>query len=276
MECRKVREFAEAYVSREVPVATAQAIAAHVDGCPACHAEIEGLRRLRASARSAYLAANELAPRPEFAAALGSRLRAEATPKTAVSPWRRTWLAVAATCVLIAGGGFGLRRLGLSEFTTILQAAVGDHQYCAVAYRLTERPIPLARAAQVYDDPVDRPLDTVQPAPAQLPGGPVRILERHSCVFEGRRFAHIVLQYKRELISLVVTPDDRWLRHVPGASSPAGGSIATLPPVDGYHVAAFRGPDHAVFVISTLDDNDLREVARSMAGPVSRALKASE
>ena len=104
----------------------------------------------------------------------------------------------------------------------------------------------------------------------------IRILERHSCVFDGRRFAHIVLQYKRELISLVVTPDDRWLRNLPGASSPADGSIASLPPVDGYHIAGFRGPDHVVFVISRLDDNDLREVARSMEGPVSRALRVSE
>ena len=275
MECRKVRELAEAYVSEQAPVETAEAIATHVDGCPACQADVAELRRLRASVRSAYFAASDLAPRPEFAAALGSRLRASATEDAVVPTWRRTWLAMAATVVLVVGGGFGLRGLGVAEFTAIVQAAVGDHRFCLVAFKLTERPMPLARAAEVYDDPVDRPLETVEPSTAELSGGPVRILERHSCVFDRRRFAHIVLQYKRELISLVVTPDERRLRNLPGASVPADGSIASLPPVDGYHVAAFRGRDHVVFAISTLDDNDLREVTRSMKGPVSGALKDS-
>lgn len=275
MECRKVRELAEAYVSEQAPVETAEAIATHVDGCSACRAEVAGLRRLRASLRSAYFATHELAPRREFAATLGSRLRATAMQDTTVSPWRRTWLAVAATVALLLGGGFGLRGLGIADFTAIVQAAVGDHRFCLVAFTLTERPMPLARAAEVYDDPVDRPLETVEPSTTQLSGGPVRILERHSCVFNGRRFAHIVLQYKREVISLVVTPDERRLRDLPGASAPADGSITSLPAVDGYHVAAFRGRDHVVFAISTLNDNDLREVTRSMEGPVSGALKDS-
>ena len=275
MECRKVRELADAYVSEQVLVETARAIVTHLDSCPACEADVEGLRRLRASVRSAYLASTELSPRPDFVAALGSRLRSNAMRDAGGSSWRRTWLALAATAVLVAGGGFGLRGLGVSGFTAIVQAAVGDHRFCLVAFKLTERPVPLAQAARLYDDPVDRSLDTVQPSATELSGGPVRILERHSCVFDGRRFAHIVLRYKRELISLAVTPDERLLRNFPGASSPGNGSIVSLPPVDGYHVAAFRGPHHIAFVISTLGDDDLREVAQSMESSVSRALRES-
>lgn len=276
MDCDKVRELADAYLSQQLPIGTAHAIATHVEDCPACQAELAGLRRLRASVRSAYLLSNELSPRPEFLEALSSRLRPAAAPRTAVPGWRRTWLAVAATTVLVLGGGFGLHGLGASQFTAILQAAVGDHRFCVVAFKLTKRPIPLGEAARVYDDPVDRSLGTMTLSTAQLSAGPVRILERHSCVFDGRRFAHIVLRYKGELISLVVTPDDRFVRHLPGMSLAGNGRTASLPSVDGYHVAAFRGPDHVVFVISTLDDNDLSEVARSLEAPVSRALRASE
>ena len=126
----------------------------------------------------------------------------------------------------------------------------------------------------MYDDPVDRSLDAVEPSRTQLRGGPLRILERHSCVFDGRRFAHIVLKYESALISLVVTPDDRLLRTLPGASAPRDGSLVTLPAVDGLQAVAFRGPHHVAFVISSLDDEDLREVAGAMAASVSRAMNA--
>jgi hypothetical protein len=273
MDCREVRDLADAYVSEQVLVETARAIVAHLDRCPACHAEVDGLRRLRASVRSAYLASTDLSPSPAFDVALRSRLRSEGLRGKARAPWRRGWLALAATLVLVAGGGFGIRGLGVSGFTAILQAAVGDHRFCLVAFKLAERPIALEKAAELYGDPVDRSLDTVQAPSTQLSGGPVRIVERHSCVFGGRRFAHIVLRYKRDLISLVVTPDERLLRNLPGASVPRDGSIVSLPPVEGYHVAAFRGPRHVVFAISGLDDHDLREVTRSMVGSVSRALR---
>lgn len=274
MGCGAVRDLAEAFVSEQVSDETAQSITAHLDRCPVCTAEVAGLRRIRASVRAAYLAsASSL--RPEFATALRTRLRAEAEamPGRRVTSWGRTWLAFAATLFLIVSGGLGLRGFGIAGFTAILQAAVGDHRYCLITFKLTERPIPLADAARLYGDPVDQSLDSVQPSTAELSAGPIRVVERHSCVYHGRRFAHIVVRYKRALTSLVVTPDDRWLRGLPGASAPLDGSIQTLPPLDGFNVATFRGPRHVVVVISKLADEDVREVARAMATSVSRAMK---
>ena len=97
MECREVRELADAFVSDQVLVETAQAIVTHLDRCAACQAEVEGLRRLRASVRSAYLGSTDLSPRPEFVAAMSARLRSEADARASAPPWRRTWLAIAAT-----------------------------------------------------------------------------------------------------------------------------------------------------------------------------------
>ena len=273
MQCQQVRGLAEAYISEQISGETGRAIAGHLDRCPICHAEVRGIRRLRASVRSAYLASTDLAARPEFVAALRSQLRSDGRRARKRAAWRRGWLALAATLALVAGGGFGVRGMGASGFAAILHAAVGDHRFCLVAFKLAERPIPLDRAADLYDEPVDRSLETVEPAAAQPSGGPVHVVERHSCVFGGRRFAHIVVRYRRELISLVVTPDARLLRHLPGTSAPADGSIVTLAPVDGFHVAAFRGSDHAVFVISSLSDEDVLQVAQSMEPSVARALK---
>lgn len=275
MGCGAVRDLAEAFVSEQVFDETAQAITSHLGRCEACHAEVAELRRLRASVRAAYLGGRDGSPGPEFTTALRTRLRAEAEamPGRRVTSWGRTWLAFAATLFLIVSGGLGLRGFGIAGFTAILQAAVGDHRYCLVTFKLTERPIPLADAATLYGDPVDRSLEAVQPSSAELSGGPIRVVERHSCVFHGRRFAHIVVRYKWALTSLVVTPDDRWLRGLPGASAPLDGSIQTLPPFDGFNVAAFRGPRHVVVVISKLADDDVRDVARAMAASVSRAMK---
>ena len=141
MRCQEVRQLAEAYVSEQVLDGTAQAIVAHLDRCSACHAEVEGLRRLRTSVRSAYLGSKELAPSPEFAAALGSRLRAEPLPGKRGTSWGRTWLTLAATLLLVLGGGFGLRGLRVSGFTAILQAAVGTvpRALALAGVRLTDR-----------------------------------------------------------------------------------------------------------------------------------------
>lgn len=273
MVCREVRGLADAFVSEQVLDETAEAIATHLEHCASCRADVDGLRRLRRVVRSAFLTARNLSPRPDFLATMSGRLRAEAVHSRAHRPWRRHWLAAAAALAFVVGSGFGLCGQGISGFTAMVHAAVGDHRFCVVAFRLARRPLALDEAARLYDDPVDRSLDTVEPQPTPLAGGTVHVLERHACVFDNRRFAHLVLGYRQGLISLVVTPDERLLRALPGASAPADGSVVTLGPVDGFHVAAFRGPRHVVFLISTLSDADLRDVAGSMKPSVSRALK---
>jgi hypothetical protein len=271
MECREIRQLAEAFVSEQLLVETTQAVVAHLDRCPACRAEVDALRRLRGSTRSAFERAPDLTPRPDFAADLAARLRAHASAVHTVRPHRRTWLALAASVLLVVGAGWGWRDWSASSALALLHAAVGDHRFCAIRFRLTERPIPLAEAGRRYGG-IDGQLESVEPVTATLSGGPLRILERHSCVYDGRRFAHLVLRYKNETVSLLVTDE----RHPGGALGMRLAGTATAlsssPAVDGFHVASFRGPRHAVFVVSSLSDADLHEVARAMIEPVSRVL----
>ena len=138
-----------------------------------------------------------------------------------------------------------------ASLSALMHAAVGDHRFCALTFKLAERPIPLDEAARRYGG-VYRRLDTVEPSTDTLSGGPLRIVERHSCVFDGRRFAHIVLRYKDTAVSLLVTDDPR-----PGVAwAPDFAMIdehpSPLPSADGFHVASFRGPRHVVFVVSSL------------------------
>ena len=258
MQCREVRQLAEAFVSEQLLVETTHDIVAHLERCPACRAEIAGLRRLRASGQSAFANAPDLAPRPEFLSSLTARLHAEAT--TARPARWTTWLGMAASLLLVLGLGFGVREWSLFNLSTLLHAAIGDHRFCALDFKLAEKPITLEEAARRFG-PVNRRLESIEPSTTALSGGPLRILERHSCVFEGRRFAHIVLTYQGQAVSLLVTTDDGvWT--IP----------SSLPVTDGFRATALRGPKHVAFVVSALTDDAVHEVAAAMAEPVARAL----
>lgn len=269
MECREVRRLTEAFVSEQLLVETTEAVVAHLERCPACRAEVEGLRRLRAATRSALERAPDLMIRPEFASALRSRLRANAARERPSRMSRRRWLALAAS--LVVGAAWEWRAWSTSSRSALVRASVGDHRFCALTFKLAERPISLEEAARRYGE-LYRLFATVEPATTTLSGGPVRILERHSCVFDGRRFVHIVLDYRDEKVSLLVTDDVRPNGALPADSAGAGATLSELPRTDGFHVASFHGARHAVFLVSSLSDNDVQEVGRAMVGPVSRAL----
>jgi hypothetical protein len=280
MECREVRQLAEAFVSEQLLVETTEAVVAHLDRCPLCRAEVEALRRLRAATRSAFERHPDLAARPELrselTAMLATRVKADPVRLRPTPKPRLTWLAIAASLLLIMGAGWGWRAWSTSHLSALLHAAVGDHRFCALTFKLTERPIPLAEAARRYGSVVDGLLQTVEPSTIALNGGPLRIIERHSCVFEGRRFSHIVLRYKGAPVSLLVTADTRPGRVLWGALAGAPQTPSVMPVTDGFHVASFSGARHVVFVVSSLNDADVHDVAGAMAVPVSRALAAGE
>ena len=258
MECREVRQLAEAFISEQLLVETTHAIVAHLDRCPACRAEVDGVRRLRAATRSAFANMPELTPRPAFLSSLTGRLQVEAA-RQQPSRWK-PWFALAASLLLVAGTGWGFREWSLTNLSTLLHAAVGDHRFCALDFKRAEAPITLEEAARRFEA-VNERLVSVEPSRSSLSGGPLRVLERHSCVFEGHRFAHIVLGYQGQAVSLLVT-DDAGVWTLP----------ESFPVTDGFHATAFRGTGHVVFVVSALGDDSVREVAAAMSEPVMRAL----
>src|SRR6185369_6102459 len=88
--------------------------------------------------------------------------------------------------------------------TELAKGAVGDHRDCAIKFRLAEKPIDLEAAGQKYD-PVY--INLTKAVLSQHGAAPLdaQFVEAHSCVFEGRRFAHIVLNYHDQLVSFLVT-----------------------------------------------------------------------
>jgi hypothetical protein len=264
MECRDVREVAESFVSEQLLVETTRAVEAHLERCPECRAEIDGLRRLRATIRSAFASSPELQARPEFTTVLWQRLQSESEPMARVQPGlmsRRRWLAAAAGGTLVAGAAWIWREWTPSERALLRLAAIGDHRFCALAFKLAEPPIRLEEAARRFGG-LYQQLAALELTTSRLSGGEARIVERHSCVFDGHRFGHLVVLYKNEKVSLLVTTD-----------AEIGEEPLTLSAgPDGFHIASVHGRRHAAFVVSLLGDDDVLEVSRALLPSLQRVL----
>lgn len=261
--CRDARQLADAFVSGQLLVETAESIVGHLAGCMACRAEFEARRRLRDGLKEAFERSHALAPRPAFTAALEARLAAEAAaPVDGRRPWRQWGSLAAGMVVAVLLGLVVLRWLTPGTLDALAHLAAGDHQFCALTYKLEEEPISLEEAAR--SDPALLALTTVEPAALDLAGHPLAIIERHACAFGGRRFAHLVVSYKGQAVSILVAAD--------AADDRGPSTVRGLPSAAGFQMATFHGTSHVVFVVSSLPAGDVQAVARLVEAPVTRAL----
>jgi anti-sigma factor RsiW len=263
MTCSAVRRLIDSFLAGELLVETTHEVLAHLSGCFACRVFLHEHRRLRTRLRGAWDRSDELAPRDQFLASLATQLSRPASRARRRTPWWRRWPSLAAAAVLAAAlvpagrAGISGRRL-----SALVAAAVGDHENCAIEFRLHERPISLAEAARRYD-PALRSLADLE-VPSNGPEGPIRVLERHVCVFDGRRFAHLVLGYRSQRISVLV------------AQGALPGSTPASREANGFSVAARPAARHAVLVVAELDAGQTAALADTVAPPVAQALAASE
>ena len=265
MQCRDVRELADSFLAEQLLVETNHELLRHLETCPDCRADIAGRRAMRAGLRSAFSGAEELRPRPDYATELLARLRpsqpAIVIPQPAIEVSRRSvlqsWWALAAGLALAAGGGLFVRQSSSrSRLALLARAASGDHQNCAVKFNLAERPIPLEEAGRRYGAPYAA-LATFEPPAVD---GSLDLLERHSCVYQGRRYGHVVFRYRGALTSLLVTDG------TPPATpelepSDSGTAVASLP------AGRFLG-----FVVADLDRPTVLRLAQTLAEPLSQHL----
>jgi hypothetical protein len=128
--------------------------------------------------------------------------------------------------------------------------------------------VPLEEAAQRFDSAY-RLLLSAPPDDLSTPDGPVRVVERHSCAFGGRRFGHVILQYRGRVVSLLVTANDGGTR--------AAESADVIPhvigsPIDGLSVVSVDGSRHAVMLVSDLADSELTQLAGIVSLPLVQRL----
>jgi hypothetical protein len=153
--------------------------------------------------------------------------------------------------------------------------AFGDHENCALHFRLKENPITLDEAAEKYGK-FNKDLDrTVITSAREIfseknsgeKSGEIEFLEAHSCVFEGRRFAHVVARRGDRTISILVTDTD-----LPDAND----NQITNQSAGTMQAASFRANHHVVFIVSDLTERENTIVAQTLAPAVRRHIERSE
>ena len=271
MECRDVRELADSFLGEELLTETNHEILRHLETCPVCRADLDGRRALRDGMRGAFQRAADLRPSPEFIAGLRTTLQNAAYQAPARRGIRlQGWWALAATVLLAVTVGLAYRgREWIAATGPLARAAVGDHLNCALHFRLAEKPITLEDAAARYA-PAYRVLESLPTDDVMTPAGPAHVLERHACVYEGRRFAHIVFEYRGQKVSLLVTAAGRTPQlTLPGAAVP---HVAAGGRVDEMSVVSFRASGQMVFFAGDVAQSDLMKLADAVAEPLYRGL----
>ena len=272
MECREVRELAESYLSEELLVETNHQVLRHLDQCPMCRADLAGRQELRSAVRRAFESAGEIQPSDDSRRRVEDRLRSAAGRRSWRSvrrplAHRGAWWTAAATT--LAATIVAVFFLSGRDLLALARDAAGDHRDCAVRFKLAEKPISLDDAAGRYGAAFARLRDA---PPEQLiaAAGPVRVVDRHACVFRGRRFAHIVLTYQGHKVSLLVSDDQQ--SPVGGRRAPGAQRLGWLPPIAGFNVAWFENATHVVFVVSDLDRETLQPAAEALAASIDSSL----
>jgi len=157
----------------------------------------------------------------------------------------------------------------------LTREAVGDHKNCALDFRLEEEPITLKQAAEKYGK-YNRDLDKTVAASLNeifaekqtgVTANKIQLYEAHSCVFQGKRFAHVILLYRNRRISVLVTE-----ANLPGAGDGEIFSEAN----GGMLVARFRTARHAVFVISDLTATENVTIAQKLSPAIRRHIELAE
>jgi len=295
MRCYQFREIADSYLGNDLSVETMHAVNSHLANCIECDEELSARRELRTRLRDALINAPENRMRPEFANLLRARLRdyAASNPTASVVAFdsnsfstklRQVAPAALAACLLLALGigaavwrewNTGRHSLSVSSAAnkpdqlpnlysaSLAKSAVGDHRDCAIHFRLSEKPVDLDEAGRKYDP------SYTNLANAMLSGGlpeGVEFLEAHSCIFEARRFAHIVFKYQGRLVSFLVTVNQG--NTGTSQSLPrdvAQDTVIECSGFEGYHVSCLETASHAIFVVSDLSEAANLALARALA-----------
>ncbi len=306
MNCKDFREIADSYLSNELLVETNHEVLRHLENCADCRRELAARRILREKLREAVKRAPQSQLNAAFAARLTNDLRdhyAAAQNRGSFANFIRTnpvFAGVLAVLVMSAMIGlvwqFGRTakrdqiadlnpptlnqantnreeksslQIHRASFALMEKDAVGDHKYCALKFSLKEIPISLDEAAKKYGK-FNKGLDKAVIEPLQeVFGAKVKFLEAHSCVINGRRFAHVVVKYQERVISVLVA------RREDGAESENSDAISCQS-LEDLRIACFETAKFGVFVVSDLDESENLKLARTLSPSVKKHFEQSE
>jgi anti-sigma factor RsiW len=241
MTCADIERDLDAFIDRELDAEEETGIREHLAGCASCGrriAERDALGRLVRSLP--YSAAPD-------------RLRARVIKSAAATAWSQplTAWAAAALVVISIGGGVTLFRSATARDTAIVDEVVSGHVRSLMADHLFD--------VRSTDQHTVKPwflgkLDFAPPV-ADLASIGFPLVGGRIDYVGGRPVAALVYQRQKHTINVFVSPAS-------GAASPA----VPLATVRGFHVRRWSRDGMAFWAVSDLNDAELTEFARALAG----------
>jgi len=304
MNCRDFREIADSYLSNELLVETNHEVLRHLENCAECRRELSARRNLREKLREAV----KSAPQSQLNTAFASKLTADLREKSLAKQSRWSFANFIGTNPVFAGvlailflsamigliWQFGQRKteqianlnpptanqantiadkksslqIHRASFIEMEKDAVGDHKHCALKFSLKEIPISLDEAAKKYGA-FNKDLDKAVFEPLkEVFGNKVKFLEAHSCIINGRRFAHVVVKYQKRVISVLVA------KREDGAEAENSDAISCQS-LEDLRIACFETAKFGVFVVSDLDETENLKLARTLSSSVKKHFEQS-
>ncbi|MGI9056931.1 MAG: anti-sigma factor family protein [Pyrinomonadaceae bacterium] len=285
MRCEDFREITDSFLSGELLVETNHEVVRHQENCESCRKELETQKMFRAKLRNAVINAPDVQINPAFAANLRSKLQKDFVNKD-VQPnfWQTIFsLKVFATsaALILLTLTIGLVFLANSrKYEPVLQVksiqtestpnenldamwqkisdqAIGDHQHCGLEKMNKWK----KDADKETAKKIDFRENILQKASFNATE-PMKLLQVHDCIFDGRVFTHAIIQIGNRTVSVLLTESE------PASKLNKNGepdSTINCQKQTGFQVASFTGLNKAVFVISDLPEADNLNLARSLS-----------
>jgi anti-sigma factor (TIGR02949 family) len=281
--CEEIRQHLDAYVSNESAPEASRRVLQHLENCPACAAELEVRNQMRGRLKAAV--ERQYVPRE-----LRSRVRDRIGDRGSRAWWRAGWnrWAVAATASLAVAVGILLNHSSVpmpalsdrpgqdayiqrvsASLTPVLKGGLGDHIHCSIFRKYPKNPPSVTQMVEDLGPPYKDLLELTKTAVSDR----YRVIMAHQCGYAGRKYIHLTLESKGELVSLVI------------ARKNAGESMTGLAPATSisgipvyqaaaqrYEVAAFDAGQYLAFIVSELPGKTNLQIAANIAAPVHEFL----
>ena len=276
--CEKTLRYLDAYINNELTVETNHDVLRHLEGCPACVAELDARSRLRARLKAAVRA--QSVP-PELQVRIREQIRGGKSGSWAWlsnGEWR--WAGALAACLVVAAGLWVNRSVDRipalsdrpaqktyiarvsSNLAAVLKVGLGDHIHCSIFRKYPKEPPPIEKMEGELGPAYSGLLPVVR---AAVPQGH-RLIMAHQCTYAGRHFIHLTFETDGGLLSLVIARKE-------GGESLQGLSPATeasgIPiyqsAAGSYEVAGFEAGNYFAYVVSELRNKANLRVAANLA-----------
>lgn len=306
MNCKDFREITDSYLSNELLVETNHDILRHLENCIDCRRELAARRELRERLRETIKNAPQSQINSIFVSRLTADLREKYSAKQRKWSFANfigtnpSFAGVLAVLVLAVTVGlvwqFGRTansnqtvkvnpptssetntitpneksslQIHRASFVEMEKDAVGDHKHCALKFSLEEKPIKLDEAAKLYGK-FNKDIDKAVIEPLRETfGDNVKFLEAHSCIINGRRFAHVVIQYQERVISVLVA------KREDGTETENSDAISCQS-LENLQIACFETGNFGVFVVSDLNETENLKLARTISPSVKKHIEQS-